>query len=176
NTALFEWVRSLSEISPCAACTPLRIDDLHLSSDIDWIDQRTMLGNDLSFLLRNIFNRRSQNAQFYVSAAPNVGNPVFEHELAYAGIKFPDAGYQLLALYRFWNIIEYWYPNRNVLDEDWNSVLAEFIPRIALAKSKEEYQLELIALIAKVTDTHANLWSAPPQSRPPVGACQLPVR
>jgi C-terminal processing protease CtpA/Prc len=33
----------------------------------------------------------------------------------------------------------------------------------------------MIALIARVTDTHANLWSAPPELRPPAGSCQLPV-
>ena len=54
-------------------------------------------------------------------------------------------------------------------------MLAEFMPRIALAKDKDAYQLETIALIARVTDTHANLWSAPPQLRPPAGNCQLPV-
>ena len=62
-----------------------------------------------------------------------------------------------------------------MLDHDWTQVLAEFIPRIALAKDKDAYQLEALALIAKVTDTHANLWSAPPQLRPPAGNCQLPV-
>jgi C-terminal processing protease CtpA/Prc len=104
-----------------------------------------------------------------------VANPQFAHESAYPAVKFPDAGYQLLALYRFWNIIQYWYPNRNILDDDWTSVLTAFIPKVALAKNKDEYQLEMLALIAKVTDTHANLWSAPPQSRPPAGVCQLPV-
>ena len=62
-----------------------------------------------------------------------------------------------------------------MLDQDWDRVLAEFIPRLALAKDKDAYQLETIALIARVTDTHANLWSAPPQLRPPAGDCQLPV-
>jgi len=175
NTALYEWARNVGEISTCGKCTTLRTDDIHLKPDVDWIDQDAALGVDLARLLRNIYQSRTQSPQFYVSLMPGVGNPKFEHELAYAGMKFPDAGFQLLALYRFWNVIEYWYPNRNILDQDWNSVLAEFIPRIALAKNRQDYQLELIALIAKVTDTHANLWSAPQQSRPPVGSCQLPV-
>src|SRR5205814_5782973 len=134
------------------------------------LGDEAVLGRELSEMLRDVYRNRSGGKQFFVSQVPNVGNPVFEHELAYSGLRFPDAGYQLLALYRFWNIIEYWYPNRNILDQDWSSVLAEFIPRIALAKNKEEYQLEMIALVAKVTDTHANLWSVPPQSRPPVGS------
>jgi C-terminal processing protease CtpA/Prc len=176
NAAVRDWVRGMGDVPACSACITLRnAADLHVSPDLDWIRSEAAVGRDLVELLRSIYRDRSGGKQFYVSQVPGVGNPVFEHEPAYAGLRFPDAGYQLLALYRFWNIIKYWYPNRDVLDQDWDQVLAEFIPRIALAKDKGAYQLETIALIAKVTDTHANLWSAPPQLRPPAGSCQLPV-
>jgi hypothetical protein len=175
HAAIRDWIRALGDVSPCTKCATLRDDDLHLKPELSWIGDETKLGHDLAELLRTIYRNRPTTDQFYVSLAPNIGNPVFQHELAYANIPSPDAGYQLLALFRLWNIIEYWYPNRNVLDGDWDSVLSEFIPRIALAKTRDAYQLELIALIAKITDTHANLWSAPPQSRPPAGTCQLPI-
>jgi C-terminal processing protease CtpA/Prc len=175
NAALRDWIRGLGEVPPCSACTTLRTDDLHLSPDVGWIDQEAALGSDLTALLRTVYRRRTAGPQFYVSLAPNIGNPVFENEPAYPNVKFPDAGYQLLALYRLWNVIEYWYPNRNVLDQEWDTVLADFIPRVAGAKTKDEYQLEMLAVIARITDTHANLWSAPPQFRPPAGACALPV-
>ena len=91
----------------------------------------------------------------------------------YSNLRVPDFGFQLLGLYRFWNIIEYWSPYRDLTAEDWNHVLAAFIPRIALAKTAESYRLEMLALIAEVRDGHAGLW--PPDVRPPVGNCQLPV-
>jgi C-terminal processing protease CtpA/Prc len=175
KAAVRDWIRGMGDVPACSACVTLRDDNLHLSPEVDWIGHEPVVGRDLAGLLRAIYRNRSGGKQFYVSQVPNIGNPVFEHELAYAGLRFPDSGYQLLALYRFWNIIKYWYPYRNVLDQDWNQVLAEFIPKIALAKDKDAYQLEAITLIAKVTDTHANLWSAPPQLRPPAGTCQLPV-
>jgi C-terminal processing protease CtpA/Prc len=176
NAAIRNWVRRLGVMPACKACMTLGSDaDLYVSPDVDWIRSEAALGSDLNELLRSAYRDRPGGKQFYVSQAPGVGNPVFEHELAYAGLRFPDAGYQLLALYRFWNIIAYWYPNRDVLDVNWGQVLAQFIPRIALAKSRDAYQLETIALIATVTDTHANLWNAPPQLRPPSGECQLPV-
>lgn len=175
NAVLYEWVRGLGEVAPCSPCATLRADDLHLSPDVGWIDREALLGRDLAGLLRKIHESRTLSPQFYVSLARGVGNPVFENEPSYPNVRFPDAGYQLLALYRFWNAVEYWYPNRNVLDQDWNAVLAEFVPRLAGARSKDEYQLEMLALIGKVTDTHANLWSMPPQFRPPSGPCQLPV-
>src|SRR5262249_12278419 len=162
NTAVRDWVRRMSVPPTCSACITLRNDaDPHLSPDVDWISSEAAVGRDLAEFLRAAYRDRSGGKQFYVSLVPGVGNPVFEPELAYSGLRFPDAGYQLLALYRFWNIIKYWYPYRNLLEQDWDQVLAEFIPRIALANDKDAYQLETIALIAKVTDTHANLWSAP---------------
>jgi hypothetical protein len=175
NATLRDWVRGMGDVPSCRTCITLADGDLHLRPEMDWIGDEEVVGRDLAGLLRTIYRDRSGGRQFYVSQVPAVGNPVFEHELGYAGLKFPDAGYQLLAVYRFWNVINYWYPNRNVLDQNWSQVLGEFIPRIALAKDKDAYQLETIALIARVTDTHANLWNAPPQLRPPAGTCQLPV-
>jgi hypothetical protein len=99
----------------------------------------------------------------------------FDHELGYQGPRLPDPGFQLLALYRLWNIIEYWLPYRDVMGENWEKVLTEFIPKIALAGNSEIYQRELMALIAKVHDGHANLWSSL-EVRPPVGKCQVPVK
>jgi C-terminal processing protease CtpA/Prc len=71
-------------------------------------------------------------------------------------------------------MIAYWYPYRNVLGEDWNKVLSDFIPRITLAKDADSYKREMLALLTHVHDTHANLWSSL-NARPPVGTCRLPV-
>jgi hypothetical protein len=175
HEVMTEWVRGLGPVTPCASCATLREDNLHLHPELGWIGDTALLGRELSDTLASVQRSRSGGKQFYVSQAPGIGNPLFDREPGYPNVTFPDPGYQLLSLYRFWNIVEYWYPNRNILDENWNRVLAEFIPRMALAKDKTAYQLETIALIATVTDTHANLWSAPPQIRPPAGDCQLPV-
>lgn len=175
NEAMVKWIDDLGELDPTP---PARLDetDLHLRPDNSWIEDDSRLGAALGARLRAVHaGRPVAREQFYVSFAPGVGNPVFEHELAYPAIKTPDAGYQLLALFRFWNIIRYWFPYRDLIDENWDAVLAEFIPRIALAKTADAYQLELFALIAKVGDSHANLWSSL-HVRPPVGDSLLPVK
>jgi hypothetical protein len=157
NAALRDWIQRLGDVAPCNPCVTLRADDLHLRPDLDWIDQEAAIFRDLAGLLRKIYDNRTPAPQFYVSLAPIVSNPVFENKPEYPNVRFPDAGYQLLALFRFWNAVQYWYPNRNVMDQNWHAVLAEFIPRLAGARSKDEYQLEMVALIGRVTDTHANL-------------------
>lgn len=175
NAALMHWIAGLGDMTLCQPCAELNTANLHLPPQHDWIADESLLGADLSHSLLSIYrNRPADGKQFYVSMAPNIGNPVFEHEPPYQAIRFPDAGFQLLAVYRFWNVIEYWSPYRNVMGEDWDEILPEFIPRVALAKDRDAYQREMMSLIAKVHDTHANLWSSL-QVRPPTGACQLPI-
>src|SRR5262249_54019813 len=175
NAALHNWITSLGPVPSCTKCATLDQSDLHLRPNVKWIEDQAKLGPDLSAELLSIYrNRPADGGQFFLTLAPGIGNPLFRHELPYRQLKIPDAGFQLLALYRFWNIVEYWSPYRDILEEDWDKVLVKFIPRIALAKNSDEYQRELMALIARMHDGHANLWSSL-NVRPPTGDCQLPA-
>jgi C-terminal processing protease CtpA/Prc len=174
NAVLAKWIGGLGAVKPCA-CVRLEENEIHLRPKLAWLADEKLLGTELSASLQSIHANRTVNTkQFYVSKIPNIGNPSFEHELSYQNIKLPDPGFQILALYRFWNIIEYWFPYRDVLSDDWDRVLTDSLPKIALAQNADAYQLAMMELIAKVHDTHANLWSSL-KVRPPTGPCQLPV-
>jgi C-terminal processing protease CtpA/Prc len=174
TAVLVKWIDGFGPVAACEKCAKLDESDLYFRPDLAWIASKPLLGDDLSQRLVTIYANRLRGTQFYVSKSPDAGNPVFKHELGYESLKFPDAGFQLLSLFRFWNIVQYWFPYRDVTGEQWNKVLIDFIPRIASAKNAEAYQLELMALITKAHDGHANLWSSL-QARPPIGKCQLPV-
>jgi C-terminal processing protease CtpA/Prc len=174
NAAVATWIARLGDVPACQSCARLDEAELDFKPEIEWIKSEAMLGSDLSRALQTVYRNRSKGRQYYLSLTPGIGNPVFQNEPAYAALTLPDPGFQLLALYRFWNIIEYWFPYRNVIGEDWDKVLVEFIPKVALAKSSDDYKREMLALIARVHDTHANVWSSL-NVRPPAGTCQLPV-
>jgi Peptidase family S41 len=175
NAVLVKWIAGLGPVKPCQPCAALKTADLDVTPDLAWLDDESALGTDLRSALKTIYaNRPAGGSQFYVSLTPNIGNPSFDHEPAYARVALPDAGFQLLGLYRFWNIVQYWYPNREIVGEHWSGVLGDTVAGIALAKTPADYKRQLLALIARVHDTHANLWSSL-DARPPVGACQLPV-
>jgi C-terminal processing protease CtpA/Prc len=175
NAALVRWIEKLGDVGTCKACAELDEHDLYLRPELDWITDESYLGADLSRSLRRIRdNRPADGRQFYISLAPNIQNPVFEHELAYNNVGLPDAGFQILALYRFWNLTEYWFPYRNAIGEDWNVVLTEFLPRVALARDRSAYQREMMALVARIHDTHAFLFNSLPV-QPPGGFCFVPA-
>lgn len=172
--ALTNWVDALGAAPPCSSCVdPPR--GLPLLPRLGWLTDDKLLGGDLSARLAAIYARRPNvDDQFYVVKALGVGNPEFPNEKGYSELKEPDAGYRLLSLYRFWNIIEYWFPYREVMDEDWDGVLREFVPRLTAARTRDDYAAAMMALIARAHDTHANLWNAL-DVRPPRGKAQVPV-
>jgi C-terminal processing protease CtpA/Prc len=174
SAVLAKWIDSLGPVDECGACIQFDSIGLKLKPDLDWIYDTKSLGVALSGHLQTIYRNRVKNQQYYVGLAPGVGNPVFKHESDYAALIFPDSGFQVLGLFRLWNDVEYWAPYRDVVGDDWSTVLTEFIPRIALAKGHDAYGRALLAAIAQIHDTHANLWNAL-FLRPPTGSCRLPV-
>jgi hypothetical protein len=167
------WVDSLGPVAPCDTCAKLP-PGRPVVPRLTWIADSKRLGATLSAKLLQVHARRPRvDEQFYVAFKPGVGNPDFDVELGYPTLR-PDAGYRLLALFRFWNMVEYWFPYREDMDEDWDAVLREFVPRLAAADSSDAYRSELMGLIARVHDTHANLWSAL-DVRPPRGKATVPV-
>ena len=174
NAVMADW---LDGIGVPTACDPCADDpaDVYLAPDLEWIHDAEQLGEKLSGQLQAVWKFRfAGEEQFYLSTVPRIGNPEFRNELTYFRRSLPDAGYRLLALFRTWNIIEYWFPYRDLMDEDWDTVLREFIPRMMLAETWDDYRLEFFALAAHIQDGHANLW---PELllRPPTGEYVWPV-
>jgi len=174
NAVMLAWIEDLGDVPACNPCAKLGAD-LDGKPRLDWLTDAEGLGAPLSRKLQEIhLNRPGNNKQFYVGQMPNVGNPIFARDLSYTEMIYPDPGYRLLALFRYWNIIEYWFPNRDIIDRDWDEVLAAYLPEILAAGDEQAYQVVLLQVIAEVKDGHANLYSAN-ELRPPAGKCRLPL-
>jgi len=175
DASLHKWIEMLGPLKKCNPCAKLERGNYETLPDLEWINDKTLLSRELVEDLTHIYFNRSDNGnQFYVSQVPNVGNFAFVHEPEYRNMKFPDAGFQLLSLFRFWNIVQYWAPYRGLIQGEWDTVLRDSIRPVGLAKDRPSYELAMMAVIAQVHDTHVNLWSSL-DVRPPVGKCQVPV-
>ncbi len=158
---LINWIKKLGPIKPCNSCDNTIPDSAKLKPDFSWISDKYM-GTDLRNALEYIKQNRNQGDNYYAMPAP-VGNPLFKNERAYPEMDYPDAGYRLMGLFRFWNIIQYYFPYKYAIVEDnWNNVLPRFIPKFVGVKNRNEYYLVLKELIAKIHDTHANIYKKYP--------------
>ena len=153
---LVGWIDKYGKVPVCSTCKDAGKDDIQ-KPDFSWIT-KSNISQPLKDRLTEVYKNRNQLSHFYISMAPGVGNPVFIHEEAYSNFPYPDAGFRLLSLYRFWNMIQYFDPNKNITDKNWNKVLKDYIPLFIGTKDKLEYELAALRIIGEVNDTHANLW------------------
>lgn len=174
DAALAELLTRAGALEPCAPCAKPAAE-AQLRADLAWIGDREVVGEELGRRLAEVYAQRwSGGGSYQVGMAESIGNPVFENERLYAGHGVPDPGYRLLALFRYWNIIQHWFPYRDQIEGDWGAALPTFIPRVLAATDERAYALEMMALIARVGDTHANLWGSM-DHQPPQGDARLPV-
>ncbi|GHT84493.1 hypothetical protein FACS18947_2020 [Bacteroidia bacterium] len=153
---LLKWISKYGNIPVCKTCqeTP---EDAFIKPDLSWIDNNNM-NQKLKSILHKIYLNRHQGYHYYIRMETNVGKPVFMNENAYPEMPYPDAGFRLLALYRYWNMIQYFDPTKYLTDKNWNDVLKEYVPLFVNAKNELEYELAATQIIGEVCDTHAGLW------------------
>ncbi len=156
DQVLAKWIGSYGAAPPCTTCKE-STDTAAQKPDLSWIN-RSNMALTLKKELEHIYRNRYQGSHYYIATFPHVGNPEFKNENPYTSMPYPDAGFRLLALYKYWNMIEYFFPYKHLTEKDWASVLPEYLPGIISAKDELAYELVMLRLIAEVGDSHANLW------------------
>ncbi len=152
DQVLLTWIQKYGEIETCSTCKEV-MEDAVVKPDMAWFNEfdiQTALKNKL----HEIYQNRFQGKHFYIGRA-GAGNPKFLNENHYYSMSFDDGGFKLLSLYRYWNMIHYYFPHKNIADKNWNDVLKEFIPKFIHSKNKLGYELACMELISAINDTHA---------------------
>jgi C-terminal processing protease CtpA/Prc len=72
----------------------------------------------------------------------------------YAQMSFPSEEHRLLALFRFWNVINYFFPYKHLTDKPWDTVLTDFIPRFLENNNQLDYEMTVAEMVARLQDTH----------------------
>jgi len=174
DALLHDWIESLGKFEP--GDTKEKIEgDISMKPDLDWI-AHSGFSDRLKSELESVQHARRTADNYYIGLQPGVGNPDFKHENAYADMKYPDAGFRLLSLFRYWNKIQYYFPYKNLIGEDWKNILKEFIPTFINASNATDYTLAALGLIASIHDTHANIWSSNEALNKFVGINYSPVK
>lgn len=154
---LVKWIRHYGKIQKNK--NVISIDtNAFLKPDIAWINPK-QLSSNLYNLLMNVYQNRYQGNNYYVTSSFMTGNVQFIHENPYSEMLYPDAGFRLLTAYRYWNMLQYFFPYRYLTDTDWNLVMKESIPALQNASDTISYLNAVKQMIAKCDDSHATFFS-----------------
>jgi len=153
------WIEKLGGVKECKSCNRTsNVKYFNENFNLNWIEDDNTFTDELVKKLKYIEKNRFHGDNYYVTTA-NAGNIIVKHEEQYPNFEYPDANYRLLSLFRYWNLVEYFFPYKYQMDERWDNVLIEMIPRFVNAKNATEYQLSILETVIKLDDTHAILYS-----------------
>ncbi len=152
-SALFNsWIDSLGTVQPCGDCHSKREQEyFDKNFDLSWL-QNEVFSPALVEKLMYIKENRTQR-QHYV--ALDGATTYFTNEPVYTAAQWKDENVRLITLFKYWNVIEYFYPYKYVMDQPWDEVLLEMIPRFQQIKSEAEYHVLLHELTVKLCDSHS---------------------
>lgn len=121
---------------------------------ISWISDTVFLSKKISDKLLNLRYAQREDENQFLSFYPN-GVPVFEKDSLYSNLMQLDCGQRLLSLFRYWNIIEYYFPSKYLMDNSWEQTLKKYIPIFINANNYGLYLSACYQLQAEIDDTHS---------------------
>jgi hypothetical protein len=157
DSEVLNWIKSVGSVNSEDVNNP-NFTTSKIQPDTKWISDNTFISKELCQELTKIDRSGREKQNFYISFFPGVNNPNFQTENPYTTMKWDDTGYQLLALFRYWNMIEYFFPYKNLIEKDWDDVLLNYIPEMVSCNTELSYKLTVLGLIGEIHDTHANIW------------------
>jgi membrane-associated protease RseP (regulator of RpoE activity) len=131
--------------------------NIKLKPDLNWINENNLSKKLVAELLKIQDAKRIKEHYYYLTDVALSKH--MEHENKYLSMKYPDAGFRLLTLFRYWNVVQYYYPYKNLIGKDWKDVLKEFIPQFVNANDETEYLFSVLKLVSEIDDTNSYVWS-----------------
>ena len=160
DKVLLKWINDLGVV-PAYPATDSVITDVKLKPDLEWISSANFSA-ELLRILNNLKHNHSQADQRYVKfiSDDDVVMPFIVNELSYSTMRYPAYSYRLLAAFRYWNIIAYWYPYKHLAKQDWDKYLKQLTHEALAARNETEYVHFVQSMVASIKDSHATINSA----------------
>lgn len=133
-------------------------DSLNNNLDYSWF-QNAIFSDSVRARLDTIRSRFRPQDNVYLSVAYTNGNPTFENDIACNSFP-PSESLRLLSIFRYWNVINYFYPYKNIMDQDWDTTLIEFFPKIIEAQYNQDFHFAFKEFSTRIDDSHSYFYSS----------------
>jgi C-terminal processing protease CtpA/Prc len=134
----------------------LRLDELAIDYRLtaDYLLPVGIQESEIMEIARQYLKGNLKSGQKVIAGTIRSEPKIFNSESSIKSAYYPDFEHRLLAIAKIWTIIDYFFAYKELMDDDWNKVLKEFIPRFALASDSLEYNLVVAEMYKHIQDGH----------------------
>lgn len=146
---LENWIDDLGpikEIAPIAEPKEVKFFDKNF--DLSWFNNK-LFSKKLSKKLKFIEENRFQSNEEF---GPDFDS--FKNVRNYFNLDYNNKNSRLLMLFAYWNLIEYYFPYKYVMDQKWDLSLEQSLPQIVDAKTEIDFYKSMRKLSTHLHDSH----------------------
>jgi|GEM_PF-2076015 Periplasmic protease len=128
-------------------------DSLKMNVNLCWLNQ-SFLDDALQEELRRIASTPVEQPSYYSVQFEQVllqNEKVYDFEVT---TSLNSMKYRLLSLFRYWNVIYYFFPHKYLMDQSWDKTLTESVFPFIEATDDRSYQIAFLKLVAALNDGH----------------------
>lgn len=155
STVFIKWIDGLGKVDVCKKCGKVNEKSFDKNFSLAWMQDPKLFSDELTSKLKYIEANRHLGKKHYAGSSES-NQVLVRNEPEYKDFRYPDENYRLLSLFRYWNIIEYFFPYKYATEQKWDDVLPEMIPKFKNAADAMQYHLAMLELITKIDDSHAS--------------------
>ena len=157
NTAILNFLNDAGNNAPVT--DPPAMPDTNLLVSTEWIHDTRFSPEVRSFLetfTSNISPERSSCLVRYNNGtSPRAyGYIDFSLDTIDVTVNYSMASHRLMTFFYYWNVINYYFPYRSLMDESWDSVLKKFIPQFRKSMTDIEFEKMFLKLVSYLNDSH----------------------
>lgn len=162
NRVIDQLLVTAGPIDECEVCFEDPGDQGISTVNWQWMESSPYLTEDQATALGRVRDQRDLGDSLHRAYLPNWQGVSlnFVMDSAYSDVASFTQWHRLLALYHYWNVIEYFSPYRQTANPDWEQVLEDFIPRFLAAEGERALQYTMWELVNQVNDSHGGGGSA----------------
>lgn len=124
-----------------------------------WVDKSKNLTKSQKRMLNYTYSHPNQGGNYYAQNNPDDdGNIITPNEKPYSEMKMPNQKFRLLGLFRFWSVINYYYPYKYAIEKPWDNVLTDLIPEFINAIDTVSYHKAVLKMAASIDDGHGGVY------------------
>ncbi|MBB4800600.1 C-terminal processing protease CtpA/Prc [Flavobacterium nitrogenifigens] len=158
---LENWIDELGpvkEIAPITVSKDVKYFDKNF--DLSWFNDK-LFSKRLSKKLKFIEENRFQTTEEF---GPDFDG--FKNHKNYFDLNYDAKDSRILMLFTYWNVIEYFFPYKYKMNQNWNKTLEESLPSISIAKNMDEFLLAMKKMSTQLNDGHVMFHIYPSLSLP----------
>ncbi len=145
---LENWIDELGpikEVAPIAI--PKEIEFFDKNFDLSWFNNKLFskkLSKKLKFIEDNRFQTDDKMGPGY--------NPFKNGN--YFDLKYDNENSRILWLFMYWNLVEYNFPYKYLMDQKWDVTLEQALPLVLDAKNEDDFFAAMKKMSARLNDSH----------------------